>query len=147
MNGELYINGVDAWSNYGVALANESLSALMIPPALKSYVTNESANLNGKIVADAPIALPKVASRDVQVTVYLHASSQQQFLTRYNAFVSVLQGGIVTLRTKYQPTVLYKLTYTSCNQFSQFNGRLAKLVVRFNEPNPTDRNYIADDAD
>lgn len=143
MKGELYINGWDAYNKWGAVLADTSLSALMTPAPLKSYITNECAASNGIVVANAPLAMPKVDSRTVQLTIFLYASTKDAFYANYDSFVAELQKGKVQIKTKYQPDTVYKLLYESCSQFSQFNGKLAKLTLRMTEPNPTDRN--ADD--
>ena len=77
--------------------------------------------------------------RDVQLTFYLKARNLQEFLNRYSKFTQMLQNGRVDIRTKYQPTVTYRCNYVSCAQFTQFNGRLAKFVLKLNEPDPNDR--------
>lgn len=140
MIGEMKINGYDAYSQWGVTLGNGSLSALMTPPPMKSYITNESAASHGKIVANSSVAMPKVDSRDVQLTIYIYAKTASAFYARYQSFVAELQKGIIELSTKYQSDVLYRLLYVSCSQFSQFNGKLGKFTIKFNEPNPMNRN-------
>lgn len=151
MTYELEINGYDAAARWGVTLGDGSLSALMTPAPMKDYITNESAATAGKIIANSTAAMPKPDSRDVQLTVYVHARRAQDtvgtdgtvaekgFYTRYAEFVAELQKGAITLRTRYQENVYYRLYYVSCSQFSQFNGRLGKFTLRLNEPNPTDR--------
>lgn len=158
MNYELEINGYNALSAWGVTLGDGSVSALMTPPPMKDYITNESAATHGKIIANSPAAMPKVDSRDVQLTIYIHARKAEDtvsggsviergFYTRYAEFVAELQKGQIILRTRYQENVYYRLYYVSCSQFSQFNGRMGKFTLRLTEPNPMDRNPIIEDAD
>lgn len=136
---ELYINGADAHKTYGIIFGEDSLTALMTPPPVKAYIENKSALSHGKQVLNNEDTPPKLDERDVQLTFYLRAKNLEQFLTRYQKFCEVLQCGKIDIRTKYQPEVTYHCIYISCSQYSQFNGRLAKFVLKVNEPNPNNR--------
>ncbi len=136
MKGVLFINGVDAYVAWGVGLCEGALAALLTPAPTKTLVVNESRLLNGKQVLEAPRV---VADRDVSLTVFLRAAGYQQFAARLEAFMRVLQAGKVELTTCYQPKVVYRLDYLSITQFSQMRGRLGKFIVKFNEPDPTNR--------
>lgn len=133
------INGLDAYLNWGVTLGDTSLAALKTPAPLKGYVSNKSPLRDGADVVTVAAALPKVDERDVQLTFYIHASTPAQFEARYDAFTAVLMGGKVNLWTRHQQGVTYRLLYQSASQYSEFNGRLGKIVARFAEPNPADR--------
>lgn len=140
--GQLYIsaNGgteQDAWTTWGVGLEDGSLAELMAPLALKAPVVNESRLENGKryIVEDSP----KVDERVVTLVFYLIAGNVSEYITNYRAFISTLAGGNITLRTAHEPTVYYHLIYGSSTQFRQFFGGLAKIAVKFIEPNPANR--------
>lgn len=143
MDYELEINGWNAAAKWGAVLGYGSLAALMSPPPMKDYITNESAATAGRIVANAATAMPKADSRDVQLTIYIHASTKAEFFSRHASFVAELQKGRLTLRTSHQQETYYRLLYVSCSQFSQFNGKMGKFTIKFNEPDPTDRD--ADD--
>lgn len=139
MVGEVYINGKDAQTEYGVIFGEDSFTALLTPAPVKSYITNGSALIHGKQVLVNDDVHPKLSDRDVQLTFYLKARNLQEFLNRYSKFTQMLQNGRVDIRTKYQPTVTYRCNYVSCAQFTQFNGRLAKFVLKLNESDPNDR--------
>lgn len=139
MVGEVFINGEDAQEVYGVIFGSESFTTLLTPPPVKAYIENKSALSHGKQVLNDEVTPPKLDERDIQLTFFLRANSMEQFLTRYAAFTAVLQAGRIDIRTKYQPKVTYRCNYISCAQFSQFNGRLAKFVLKLNEPNPNNR--------
>lgn len=139
MVGEVFINGEDAQEVYGVIFGSESFTTLLTPPPVKAYIENKSALSHGKQVLNDEDTPPKLDERDIQLTFFLRANSMEQFLTRYAAFTAVLQAGRIDIRTKYQPKVTYRCNYISCAQFSQFNGRLAKFVLKLNEPNPNNR--------
>jgi hypothetical protein len=139
MVGEVFINSKDAQTTWGVIFGEDSFTNLLTPAPLKDYVTNKSALSHGKQVLNDESHRPKVDERDVQLTFYLRAKNLTQFLERYANFLNELQSKETELRTKYQPGVVYHLNYTSCAQFTQYNGRMAKFVLKFNEPNPNDR--------
>lgn len=129
---------------WGMTLAETSLTVLMTPAPLKSYITNTSALINGKQVLTSGCSLPKVDERDVSLVFALQASSLAQFLMRYNSFCNELKGGVIDLTVRvsegnsYMSTT-YHLNYVSCSQFSEYNGRLGRFVLKLNEPNPTNR--------
>jgi hypothetical protein len=137
MTGELFINNKDAYTNWGIILGETSFTALLTPAPIKNYIQNKSALIPGKqVLTEVP---PKIDERDVQLVFYLKASNLNQFLTRYSSFVTELEQGAINIKTKYQPNVVYHCIYLSCAQFSQFNGRLGKFVLKLNEPNPKNR--------
>lgn len=141
-----YINGdtANTYSRYGIRLAETSVTALMTPPPLKDYITNSSALEHGKRVLTDSGNRPKVNEREVQLVISLEASSLAQFLIRYRAFCDVLRQGSISLTLKIQEgDTNYKetfyLNYLSCSQYSEYNGRLGKFTLKFNEPNPENR--------
>lgn len=136
MKGELFINGKDAYDTWGMSLSDTSLSALLTPPPNKEYIESKSRLENGKSVILDNV---KVDERDVTLQVHFTAKSQKQFFDRYSSFCEELKGGKLELRTVYQPTVLYRFVYLSCQQFSQFMRGIAKFSLRLNEPNPDNR--------
>lgn len=136
MTGDLYINGKDAYTSWGVFLDDGALSVLMTPPPMKAFLENSTPGGNGKQVLATN---PHVDERSFTIAVNLHASTEHDFFTRYQGFVSELQTGVVNIRTKYQPTVTYKCIYVSCQQFAQFRQGIGKFTLRLTEPNPADR--------
>lgn len=139
MVGEVWINGEDIAEEYGIHFLQGSLTALLTPPPVKAYISNKSALSHGKQVLNDEDTPPKLDERDIQLTFGLVAKNMTQFFDRYNRFCSLLQGGKLNIKTKYQPTVIYRCNYLSCAQFSQFNGKIAKFVLKVNEPNPNNR--------
>ena len=136
MTGELTINNQDAYTTWGVFMDSTGLSTLMTPAPLKEYITNKSPLSAGKKVK--PIT-PMVDERDLTLTIFIKAASLQEFLRRYQAFVTELQRGDIVVQTQYEAGVAYRLKYISCQQFSNYNGRLGKFMLRLNEPDPSNR--------
>ena len=113
---ELFINGKDAYTTWGISMDDTALSALMTPAPNKEFIENKSRMEHGKRVITAdPFA-------------------------RYDSFCNELDKGILEIKTKYQPNIVYRTIYISCNQFSQFMQGIGKFVLKLNEPNPNNRN-------
>ncbi len=133
--GTLFINKKDAYTEWGISLDTQSLSALMTPAPQKDAITNASRNANGKQVA----VNTKVADRDLNLTIVLTATSEDEFFARYESFCNELATGVLDIRTKYQPTKEYHCLYISCNSFTQFMQGIGKFSLKLNEYNPADR--------
>lgn len=136
--GETYINDTDAFMAWGIFFDSSSLSALLTPAPLKSYVESQSAGFNGVRAVRGSDALPKVDKRSLQLTFSLQAAGMADFMNKYAAFCDVLYAGYFNLRTRYF-SYEFKLRYVSCSQFTEYNGRLARFVLKCEEINPTDR--------
>lgn len=139
MTGDLFINGKDAYTEWGISLDTTSLSALMTPAPNKPSVESKSARTDGKKVIIGSTNPPRVDERDITLTLHLAATTEEQFFARYEAFCLELSKGVLDIRTRFQPQVVYRTVYLSCTQFTQFMRGLAKFSLKLNEPNPKDR--------
>lgn len=136
MEGEFYINDKDAYTTWGISMDTSSLSALMTPPPMKEFIENKSRLENGKRVITSD---SKIDERNITLTFNLTAKSEDQFFVRYNSFCEELATGVLHIRSKYQPNVVYKTIYLSCTQFTQFMRGIASFSLKLVEPNPADR--------
>lgn len=136
MKGELYMNGKDAYITWGISMDDTALSGLMTPASNKAFIENESRLQHGKRVVAAN---PKMDARSLTLQINLTASDEDQFFERYNSFCEELATGVIEIKTKYQPDVVYKTIYQSCSQFSQFMRGIGKFTLKLYEPNPNDR--------
>lgn len=134
--GELFINGIDAYEEYGVSMQSSGLSALMTPPPLKEIIENKSRQEHGKRVV---ISDTKIDERELSLPIHITARSKEDFLEKYGKFCDVLTKGTLELKTSYQPNIVYRTIYQSCSQFSEYRLGLAKFTLRLNEPNPNNR--------
>ena len=135
--GELFINGVDAFTTWGISFTGAALSALMTPPPMKDIIKNTSALQDGSVVVSSG---RKYDERTLTLPFNLVASSESDFHTKYANFCSqVLANGRFTVRTKYQYATLYRLDYLSCSNFSEYNRTMGKFSLRVLESNPADR--------
>lgn len=136
MTGDLFINGKDAYAEWGISMDDTSLSALMTPAPNKELIENKSRLEHGKSVIAAD---SKLDERTLTLQINLTASDQTQFFARYQSFCEELATGMLNIKTKYQPAVVYRTIYLSCNQFSQFMQSIGKFSIKLNEPNPSNR--------
>ena len=136
---QLYINGQDAYNTWGVSLTQESLSALMTPPPLKDWITNDVRNEDGVRYIQGT-NVPKKNERALTLTMHITAPDETTFFLRYAAFCSeVLDTGLLTIRTQYQPNTYYRCVYKSCSQFTQFVRQMATFGLSLVEIDPTNR--------
>lgn len=136
MEKEVYINGKDAYTTWGISFDTSSLSTLMTPAPLKSFAENKCRLVAGKAVITEN---PQTDERQITLTFNMTAKDESQFLTRYGSFCEELKKGTLNIRSKYQPDVTYKMIYLSCGQFTQFMRQIASFSLKLNEPDPTDR--------
>lgn len=133
--GVLYINGKDAYTNWGISLDQNGLTTLMTPPDLKDWVKNEVRTKHGTDYYSSSV--PKVAERKMTLTFNLTAADESQFLSRYAAFCNILKAGKLVIRTSYQSNVYYHCLYVSCQQFTEFARQIATFGLQLIEPDPT----------
>lgn len=136
MSARFKINGKDAGKEWGALLGDTSVSALLAPAASKERVTNESRIAHGIQVLSEQTYLQ---SRSVSIVVYIRATGYAQFAQRLNGLIDELTKGVAVIEVAELKDVKFKMLYESSSQFTQINGRLGKVVLKFNEPNPTDR--------
>ena len=136
MTGELFINGKDAYSTWGISMDDTALSALMTPAPNKELIENKSRLEHGKRVVTAN---PKKDERNLTLQINLTAPDKDTFFARYDSFCSELDTGVLNIKTKHQSNVVYKTIYLSCSQFGQFMQGIGKSVLKLNEPNPNNR--------
>lgn len=136
MTGELFINGHDAWTRWGIMMDDTSLSALMTPPAIKDFPKNSSRLESGTRYITLN---PKLKERDVTLALQFVAETKAEFLANYNDFCqNVLATGKLNIRTMYND-VTYYFVYNSCTQYRQFLFKVAKFSLRLTEYNPENR--------
>lgn len=136
MTGELFINDKDAYTTWGMSMDDTSLSTIMTPAPNKDYIENTSRLEHGKRVITSN---PKVDERTMTLQIQFTAKDKETFFSRYLSFCSELENGVLNIRTKYMPSVVYKTIYLSCQQFSEFVQGIGKFKLKLCEPNPKDR--------
>lgn len=136
--GQLFINNVDVFTNYGVSLDSQALSALLAPPAVKDYPFNKSRLTNGS----RPVLSisPRLDERTITLTAHIIAPDEATFFRRYNDFLTLLTSSpLLEIRTAFQLDTIYRCSYLSCAQFTQFMRSIAKFSIKLREWNPANR--------
>lgn len=137
LTGQLYINGKDAYMNYGIIMDDTALSTLMTPAPNKEFISNKYRTKDGKHVIKHN---PRLDERDITIGFSMIAKDEETFIANYAKFCEdVLATGEVVINTRYQPNVHYRCIYNSCTQFSQFMRQMAKFSLKLNEPDPSNR--------
>lgn len=144
--GELFINGKDAYITFGIFLGSErkrkldNQSALLTPPPAKKHTTVAYRERGGE---EVDVSEVRFEARDLSLRFAMLASNEQDFLSKYQAFVDVLKSGMIDLRVSALGKT-YKLYYLSCPNAGlvlktrlRTTGRIAALwTVKFREPRP-----------
>lgn len=137
LNGQLYINGKDAYLTWGIFLDETALSALMTPAPNKEFISNKYRSKDGKSVIKHN---PRLDEREITLPFNMTAKDTDTFMTNYARFCEeVLAKGELVICTRFQPNVWYRCIYLSCTQFSQCIREMAKFSLKLNEPDPSDR--------
>lgn len=134
--GQLKINGVDAFTTYGMSISDGGVSALLTPAANKGYITNKSRLEHGTRYINNN---PKVEERSVSVPFHITAKTKEQFFTRYDALCTVFAAGNLTIWTSFAPSKYFHMVYDGCTQFGEYQQQMAKFVLKLIEPDPTNR--------
>lgn len=135
--GEVFINGLDAFGNWGISFTDKSLSTLMEPEPLKDAIENKDTTRDGKQIRKE--AQPKVDERDLTLAVQLYARNRGELFSRLKAFKTELKKRRIVIRTKYERGVYYRCDYQSCTQYTSFHRGMATFSLKLNEPNPNNR--------
>lgn len=136
MKTTIHINGIDPYTKWGVTMADGGLNALMLPPQSKDRISNESRLLNGKQVLNTSTLK---SDRDVSLTFNVYAADHADFFNKINSFIDELLKGTAEFTTDYLPNTIFRLNYISSSQLTQLRGEMGKIIVKFNEPDPTNR--------
>ena len=138
---------VDAYDTYGISFTDASLSRLMTPAPNKDAIENKSRLQHGKRVIRNTTFVRK-DEREVSLEMHLTAPDKTTFWSRYSEFCNdILDNGFFDIKhrditysdngvTKNQ---VFRMTYISCEEFSEFMQQLAKYTLTLNEPDPSNR--------
>lgn len=138
MKGDLYINGKDAWSTWGVNMGDGFLDAIDGFVQLKEFIEYDSRAEHGKRVITSN---PKIASREMTLHFVIKGFSEADYRSKRNAFESELCKGLIEVKVPVLGTQVYKLIYLGRSVSYGLNIRrtIATISAKFEEPNPTDR--------
>lgn len=139
MTGDLFINGKDAFSTWGVRMGDGFLDAIDGFNQMKDYIENESRLEHGKrVITDNA----RVDSREITLQFTIEGDSESDYRTKKKAFQTELEKGAVSIKVPVLGSEVYKLIYLgkSVSYGLSFDRRFGKVSSKFEEPNPADRN-------
>lgn len=138
MKRELYINGKDAYTTWGVSMGDNFLDTLEAPLTVKDYISNESRTEDGKrVITDK--SMIKIAARDVTLQFHICGKNQREYLQNKKDFQQELYGGVIDINIPARGPELYHLLYLGKQVSYSQSYSEGKLSAKFEEPNPTNR--------
>lgn len=135
MRDQLYINDQDAFLTWGVTLESSSLASLLNMAPVKPMIENKSCIVPGKEVMDKPLLDDE---RTILLTIILKATTQDQFIDRVELFEAALKTGILAFKVMRLKKTYY-LSFISSNSFNTYAMGQGKFLLKFSEPNPSNR--------
>lgn len=137
---DLLINGINAYTQWGVRMGDGFMDALWELAPMKEYITNESTLEDGVQYQQTN---PKVNERNVSLAFTIEGSSKADFLEKKKAFQAVLYGGDVAICVPSDSDNVYHLKYKSGVSYAQNLLRtFCKLAAKFTEPKPTNAGRV-----
>lgn len=108
MNGDLLINGKDAWTTWGVRMGEDFLNVIDGFNEMKDYIENESRLEHGKrVITDNA----KVDSREITLQFTIEGCSESDYRSKKKAFQTELEKGAVNIKVPVLGSEIYKLIY------------------------------------
>lgn len=126
------INGKDALETWGVFLDEKALNNLWLPPHNKPNVSNNSRLEDGVRVVNSKLYIDE---REVTIGFNIRAKTREEFKSKMKLFVAELNQGLVKMEVEGEIYKLYTIDFIGL----EFIGCIGSLSVRFQEPNPNDR--------
>ena len=141
MTGELYINGNDAWTEWGVNMGEGFIDAVDSFAPMKDYIENDSRLEHGKRIL---LSSPKVDSRELTLQFTIMGEDEADFRAKRKAFEAELQKGIVDINVPVLGEVTYHLVYLGKSVSYALNiaRTFCAISAKFEEPNPMNRTTI-----
>ena len=134
---DLIINGVDAYRQWGVRMGDNFLDSLGAAVPMKEFIENKSRLEHGKRVITTN---PKLDERELTLVFTIEGGSQSDYQDKKTAFYKELYKGEVTLQVGDGSSDVYHLIYKRSVSYGQSIDRtFGNISVKFNEPNPADR--------
>lgn len=135
--GQLYINGKDAYTTWGISMTTDALGTLMTPAGIKTMVSDDvRLNHGTRYIVDNI----RLEERQLSLSLVMSANSEVEFFNQHARFCEELKKVELNIKTSFQPTVVYRCLYQSCTQYAQYMRGIAKFTLKLVEPNPTNRN-------
>lgn len=137
MKGDLLINGKDAFDTWGVNMGDNFLNILLTPPPVKQYCENKSRLEDGKRVI---LGNKKEDERDMTLTFTIQGASQNDYISKYRAFMIEMSSGLVSINVPALGRDVYHVYYKNAVSYAMNIERtFSKISMKVCEPNPAER--------
>jgi hypothetical protein len=141
MTGEMFINGTDIYTAYGVTPLRGTYSALFEPVVPKSPIVTDIDTEDGEKVYFQ--ATPPVQARSFIMPVALVAGNSADFFEKKTAFESLIGSGLLTI-TSNKFSQVFRCYLEECPQYSQLtpvtSSKMSALInLKLREINPKNR--------
>lgn len=146
---DFLINNKSALS-MGLRMGSSFINNIEAPADQKECITNSSRLEHG----DHIYFVNKLASRSVTLEFIIIGkatdtqTAHENFESRKDAFLEILQNGYLTISIPYSRKDVYRLyaqmKSTTYSKGVGNGGAIAKMSVKFLEPDPTDRGAFGD---
>lgn len=139
MKGDLFINGLDAWENFGANMHDGFIDTLTEFLTPKEYIECESRLEDGKrvIVGDTV----KISSRNLSLSFTIEADTPKELSERKAAFFKEMMKGNVKIKVPEVSDEVYNLIYKGNGTPYGMNPQrtFCHFMLKFDEPNPKNR--------
>lgn len=125
-------------SQFGATMLSGAYAELMTPASLKSFLENKDRSKDG---TDVLVSNPRQDEKEVTLNFIITGSSQAEYISRYNAFLSELYTGQVSLFVE-DLNQTFRLLYLSVTKFGNYRLHACEIAVKFREPNPANRSNL-----
>jgi hypothetical protein len=139
MTGEVTIDTIDIWTQFGAFLLKGSYNGLMQPPRRKVSLSNNWPEQNG---LEIDLAAPKYEAKEADLSFILSAYSEAEWWTRYNAFFTLLKLGgerslfVAALNKTFAVHYKEVSSYEQLTKVTGTNQVIARYTVKFGIANP-----------
>lgn len=137
-DGEIVINGITtSYTKFGAAMGEGFLDALSEPLTPKAYIENSSRLEDGKRVV---VGTVRFESRTLNLDFTITGSSEADFKAKKKAFLAEMYKGEVSINVPILGET-YHLTYKGKGSTYALSParNFCHMVLKFEEPNPSDR--------
>lgn len=126
---------VDAYLRYNMSLEDGALGKIKKFPPKKKPTNNSDPLVSG--VAYSRATIGKTDQNEFSFDAHIYADNKADYDEKYDLFYEeILDGQYFQLRHANQSDRVRHLLYDQCDQFSEFNGEMAKFTLSVTEPHP-----------
>ncbi|MBE6244268.1 MAG: hypothetical protein E7108_01935 [Bacteroidales bacterium] len=140
---KIEIGNTDIETTYGVIPQGDFLDQLEKAAPAKDVISNKNAQISGKDVANTSLLLDE---KKLTLMFALRANSRATYASRYTGFLAAVMTYSVfamSVTTSDGKKTTYHFTYEDMSSHKGFNGKWAEFTMKFNEPNPANRQIVS----